>query len=47
MKTRKKSVENKERCSPIRYNRESRSLGGTPVSLRRNQSADNKKYVHK
>lgn len=40
MKTRKKSTESKGRGSPMRNSRESRSLGGTPVCLRRNQSAD-------
>lgn len=43
MKTRKKSTESKGRGSPMRNSRESRSLGGTPVCLRRNQSADNKR----
>ncbi|XP_055839768.1 uncharacterized protein LOC129907515 [Episyrphus balteatus] len=43
MKTRKKSTESKGRGSPMKNSRESRSLGGTPVCLRRNLSADNKR----
>ncbi|XP_055916591.1 uncharacterized protein LOC129949266 isoform X1 [Eupeodes corollae] len=45
MKTRKKSTESKGRGSPMKNSRESRSLGGTPVCLRRNQSADNKRSL--
>ncbi|CAD7077277.1 unnamed protein product [Hermetia illucens] len=44
LKTRKKTLEGgKDRHSPVRNSRESRSLGGTPVSLRRNQSVDSRK----
>ncbi|XP_037952082.1 serine-rich adhesin for platelets [Teleopsis dalmanni] len=40
LKTRKKSTENREHYnSPVRKPRESRSVGGTPVCLRRNMSA--------
>ncbi|XP_013119167.2 uncharacterized protein LOC106096129 isoform X1 [Stomoxys calcitrans] len=47
-KTRKKSSEGKENCrSPMRKPRETRSVGGTPVCLRKNtRSHDRQRYSH-
>ncbi|XP_055379416.1 putative uncharacterized protein DDB_G0282133 isoform X2 [Condylostylus longicornis] len=48
LKTRKKSCESKERqVSPLKNKRESRSVGGTPVCLRRRISSRDKKHETK